>query len=337
MQKPMAFRLYLVALALSLYVLQSASMGFTAPLAPVKPLQLHQAAAPALSSMPGSMKFSQGMPGTIVLGCAILSGLSHRASSKVGACRSARRVKYAMSRASSNNDVGVILLSGGVGKRMGAKIPKQYLKLLNLEIVLHSLDTFLECNVAEIAIVCAEEWQSIFKDHLARKDKVKPVIKFTGGGKERQDSVQNGLAELTVEYAAVHDGARPLVTKEEVEKVFEDARKYGAALLAVQTKATIKQASSGPDGEPMVADTPNRKTMWEAHTPQVIRSDLLRKGFQSAIEKSLEVTDDVSLVEHLGEPVKLTEGEYTNLKVTTPEDMSVAETILKERGFIPPA
>jgi len=217
---------------------------------------------------------------------------------------------------------------------MGAKIPKQYLKLLGLEIVLHALDTFLECDVAEIAIVCAEEWQHVFKDHLAKKGSVKPVVKFTGGGKERQDSVRNGLAEITASLVAVHDGARPLVTKEEFERVVADARKHGAALLAVPTKATIKQAAAG-DGDAMVAATPNRKLLWEAHTPQVIQADLLRRGFENAAEKGLEVTDDVSLIEFLDEPVKLTEGEYTNIKVTTPEDIAVAETILKERGFVP--
>lgn len=230
------------------------------------------------------------------------------------------------------SDVGVVLLSGGVGKRMGAKIPKQYLKLLGLEIVLHSLDTFLECDIAEIVVVCAPEYQSLFLEHVAKR-KAGFVLKFAEGGKERQDSVQNGLAQITSEFVAIHDGARPLVTRQEVEKVIADARNYGAALLAVQTKATVKQAVAGPNNEAMVQSTPNRKFLWEAHTPQVIRSELLRKGFSNAAEKSLEVTDDVSLVEQLGEPVKITEGEYTNIKVTTPEDMAVAEAILKERGY----
>ena len=232
----------------------------------------------------------------------------------------------------AGSDVGVVLLSAGVGKRMGAKIPKQYIKLLGLEIALHSLDTFLDCDVAEIVIVCAEEWQYIFKEHLEKRG-ASCALKFTGGGKERQDSVQNGLAEITVPLVAIHDAARPLVTKEEMEKVVADAREHGAALLAVPTKATIKQAVA--KDEPFVAATPKRKLLWEAHTPQVIQAELLRKGFQKAEEEGSEVTDDVSLVELLGEKVKLTEGEYTNIKVTTPEDIAVAETILKERGFKP--
>ncbi|OLP78485.1 2-C-methyl-D-erythritol 4-phosphate cytidylyltransferase, chloroplastic [Symbiodinium microadriaticum] len=218
---------------------------------------------------------------------------------------------------------------------MGASIPKQYIKLMGLEIALHSLDTFLACDVAEIVIVCAEEWQHIFKDHLEKVGPTEVDVKFTTGGKERQDSVNNGLAKIDAPIVAIHDGARPLVTKEEVERVVADAREHGAALLAVRTKATIKQAVG--ESDTFVESTPKRKLLWEAHTPQVIRSELLRKGFEKAEKEGLDVTDDVSLVEQLGEKVKLTEGEYTNIKVTTPEDIAVAETILKERGFVAPA
>jgi len=230
--------------------------------------------------------------------------------------------------------VGVVLLSSGKGSRMGADIPKQYLKLLGLEIALHSLDTFLRCpSIAEIVIVCAETWRSVFDNHLASCGKSLPFIKYASGGAERQDSVKNGLALVSSEFAAVHDAARPLVTEEEVEKVITDAKQYGAALLAVQTKATIKQSVAG---EALVGTTPDRNTLWEAHTPQVIRTDLLHEGFKNAALENLAVTDDVSLVESMGMPVKLTEGEYTNIKVTTPEDMQVAEAILKSRGFVPP-
>eukprot|EP00408_Alexandrium_pacificum_P015748 CAMPEP_0171182690 /NCGR_PEP_ID=MMETSP0790-20130122/14898_1 /TAXON_ID=2925 /ORGANISM="Alexandrium catenella, Strain OF101" /LENGTH=251 /DNA_ID=CAMNT_0011647653 /DNA_START=1 /DNA_END=753 /DNA_ORIENTATION=+ len=189
-----------------------------------------------------------------------------------------------------------------------------------------------ECEVAEIVIVVSEEYRHIFEDHVAKRGGA-PTIKYASGGKERQNSVENGLAEITSEYVAVHDAARPLVTPAEVEKVVGDAKKYGAALLAVQTKATIKEAVAGDAEDKMVSKTPDRELLWEAHTPQVIRSDLLRDGFSNATKLNLAVTDDVSVVEALGEPVKLTQGEYTNIKVTTPEDIAVAETILRGRGF----
>lgn len=230
-----------------------------------------------------------------------------------------------------------MLLSAGMGKRMGAGFPKQYIKLLGREIALHSLEAFLDADVREIVIVCAKEYRHVFQEYLAKRGRVRPVIKFAEGGAERQDSVCNGLAELTTEFAAVHDSARPLVTRAEINQVIADARLHGAALLGVRTKATIKQAHKSEAGDPLVARTPDRSTLWEAHTPQVVRCDLLRRGFDNAKKHRLAVTDDVSLVEFLGEPVKLTEGEYTNIKVTTPEDIAVAETILRGRGFAAPA
>lgn len=273
---------------------------------------------------------SQRFPSALVTGCFLAAAAT--SATTLSARRSEKRQQKVACAASE--DVGVVLLSGGVGKRMGAGIPKQYIKLMGLEIALHSLDTFLDCDVSEIVIVCAEEWQHVFKDHLEKRGALNCELKFTGGGKERQGSVRNGLAKITTPIVAIHDSARPLVTKAEMEKVVADAAEYGAALLAVPTKATIKQAVATDDN--FVAATPKRKLLWEAHTPQVIRSDLLRKGFEKAEKEDLEVTDDVSLVELLGEKVKLTEGEYTNIKVTTPEDIAVAETILKERGFVSP-
>jgi len=229
-------------------------------------------------------------------------------------------------------DVGVILLSAGMGKRMGVNFPKQYMKLSGREIALRSLDVFLDCDdVAEIVIVCADDYRTIFEEHLAGCSNVRPVIKYASGGKERQDSVYSGLACITSEFVAVHDSARPLVTKAEVERVISDARAVGAAVLAVPTKATIKQAVVGGERDGMVATTPNRKTLWEAHTPQVVRTSLLRRGFSFAMERGLDVTDDVSVVELLGEPVRITEGQYTNIKVTTPEDIEIAESILSHR------
>jgi len=229
--------------------------------------------------------------------------------------------------------VGVILLSAGSGKRMGASIPKQYLKLLGREIALRSLDIFLDADVSQITIVCADEWRPLFQAHLEARGPVRPRISYAAGGAERQDSVYNGLVTMGTEFVAVHDSARPLVTRAEVDRVVADAREHGAAVLAVHPKATIKQQAFDAGGGPqMVGATPDRGALWEAHTPQVVRADLLRRGFERARAGGLAVTDDVSLVEALGEPVKLTEGEYTNLKVTTPEDIVIAETILRKRG-----
>merc|ERR1712151_425584 len=129
------------------------------------------------------------------------------------------------------------------------------------EIALRSLEVFLSCSrISEIVIVVADEWRSVFEEYIASRGGSPPPIKYASGGAERQDSVNNGLAQITSEFVAIHDAARPLVTAEEVEKVIGDAQKYGAALLAVQTKATIKQAVDGEESDVLVSLTPDRET-----------------------------------------------------------------------------
>ena len=168
-------------------------------------------------------------------------------------------------------------------------------------------------------------------------DKYAGQLAFANPGEERQGSVENGLSKLvelagdSCKYVAVHDSARPLVTIKEVCDVVSDAKEHGAAVLGVPCKATIKESEDGS----MVLRTIPRARLWEVHTPQVIKIDTLQRGFAKVEAENLEVTDDVSIVEQLGEPVKLTLGEYTNLKITTPEDMNLAISILDERKMQP--
>lgn len=223
--------------------------------------------------------------------------------------------------------VSVILLAGGKGKRMGASMPKQYLPLLGQPIALYSFRIFsLMSEVKEIVVVCDPSYRDIFEE---AQNSVTVYLKFASPGKERQDSVFNGLQEVDqmTELVCVHDSARPLVLTNDVKKVLNDARVHGAAVLGVPVKATIKEASS----DNFVTRTLNRQTLWEMHTPQVIKPSLLRKGFEVVYREGLEVTDDVSIVEHLKHPVYITEGSYTNIKVTTPDDLLLAERILNQR------
>lgn len=220
--------------------------------------------------------------------------------------------------------VSVILLAGGKGKRMGVNMPKQYLPLIGQPIALYSFFTFYKMKeVKEIVVVCDPSYKDVFED---ASDGMSVELKFGKPGKERQDSVFNGLQEIDgcSELVCIHDSARPLVSASDIEKVFKDACLYGAAVLGVPAKATIKQANS----ESFVVKTLDRKTLWEMQTPQVMKPDLLRKGFEFVNRNKLEVTDDVSIVEHLKHPVYITEGSYTNIKVTTPDDLLLAERIL---------
>uniref|UniRef100_A0A0E0CBA4 2-C-methyl-D-erythritol 4-phosphate cytidylyltransferase, chloroplastic n=1 Tax=Oryza meridionalis TaxID=40149 RepID=A0A0E0CBA4_9ORYZ len=250
-----------------------------------------------------------------------------RHARKWGSVVSAAKAHGAQGEAVKERSVSVVLLSGGQGKRMGASMPKQYLPLLGLPIALHSLKTFCQLKeVKEVVVVCDPDYKDIFEGSI---ENVQMPIKFALPGKERQDSVYNGLQEIDgdSELVCVHDSARPLVSSEDVKKVLEDAIVHGAAVLGVPVKATIKEA----DSNSFVVKTLDRKTLWEMQTPQVMRPSLLRDGFELVKRDGLEVTDDVSIVEYLKHPVYITEGSYTNIKVTTPDDLLLAERLMNEK------
>jgi len=239
-----------------------------------------------------------------------------------------------------------VLLAGGSGSRMKANMPKQFLTLRGSPVLHYSLDMFLNKLPAFaesqglrgppiVVLVMDPIYQP---DYQPIVDKYQGKLAFANPGIERQGSVENGLAkviELTTSttttpctHVAIHDSARPLVTIPEISAVISDAQTHGAAVLGVPCKATIKESADGLT----VLRTIPRARLWEVHTPQVVEIDTLRRGFEKVREEDLEVTDDVSIVEALGETVKLTLGEYTNLKITTPEDMDVAKAILEDRG-----
>jgi len=225
------------------------------------------------------------------------------------------------------SSVSLVLLAGGVGKRMGANMPKQYLPLLGTPIALYSLKKFAQMEeIGEIIVVCDPSYRDIFEGCAVPKP-----VKFALPGKERQDSVFNGLSAVRdgAALAAIHDSARPLVSLGDSRRCFADAMEHGAAVLAVKCKATVKEANA----DLSIARTLDRSKLWEMQTPQVIKPELLREGFKLVNEKGLEVTDDVSIVEHLGKRVQITEGSYFNIKVTTPEDMFIAERLLSEQSL----
>lgn len=245
--------------------------------------------------------------------------------------------------------VGFVLLAGGTGSRMKANMPKQFLELKGSPVLYHSLNLFLETlpkfakeqglnGPPMVVLVMDPLYQP---DYQPIVDKYSDRLAFANPGVERQGSVQNGVTKLqslslsststfSCTHVAIHDSARPLVTIDEISNVVRDAQTHGAAVLGVPCKATIKESE---DGSTVLRTIP-RARLWEVHTPQVIELDLLCRGFQKVEEDDLEVTDDVSIIEAMGETVKLTLGEYTNLKITTPEDMDVAGAILDDRGDI---
>lgn len=223
-----------------------------------------------------------------------------------------------------------IVLAAGQGKRMGSVVPKQFLELDGKPLLFYSLECFEQSElISEIILVAGKDaipfcWKIV--DHFGFQ-KVKYVVP---GGKERYDSVYEGLKACgDCDIVFIHDGARPFPDAGMLERTFEAADMYGACVAAVPSKDTMKQGT--PDG--LVERTLDRSTLWNVQTPQVFRYDLIMEAHQKIRKGSIEgVTDDSMIVETLGIcPVKLVMGSYDNIKVTTPEDLVIAENILKRR------
>ncbi|KAH1200530.1 2-C-methyl-D-erythritol 4-phosphate cytidylyltransferase, chloroplastic [Glycine max] len=292
------------------------AIGFGAPPSPL-PFHLRLASSPSPLAFPIIHKFQNAGKSVITI-----CSKKNAKSRVVTLCSAPVQVDMQEQEVSDitlrERSVSVVLLAGGQGKRMGASMPKQYLPLFGQPIALYSFHTFFHLvQVKEIIVVCDPSYKDIFED---AKGDYQAELKFALPGKERQDSAVDPNSELV----CIHDSARPLVLSADVKKVLKDGLLNGAAVLGVPVKATIKEANR----ESFVVKTLDRKTLWEMQTPQVIKPELLRKGFELVNREGLEVTDDVSIVEHLKHPVYITQGSYTNIKVTTPDDMLLAERIL---------
>jgi len=218
--------------------------------------------------------------------------------------------------------VGAIVVAAGESRRMG-DVDKIFTELGGRPLVLHSLDILQGCHsVTDIVLVTSQgrlsEAMALVASHSLPK-----VRAVCAGGKRRQDSVQNGLEALSdCDWIIVQDGARPFIQRHMVEFGLLEARRTGAAVAAVPVKDTIKTA----DAQGYVLTTVPRDGLWIIQTPQVFRRDLLQQAHHEVID---EVTDDAAMVERIGGEVKVFAGSYSNIKITTPEDLPVAEAILR--------
>ncbi|GAA0866370.1 2-C-methyl-D-erythritol 4-phosphate cytidylyltransferase [Paraclostridium tenue] len=223
---------------------------------------------------------------------------------------------------------GVIIVAAGTGSRMKKDINKQFIKLNDKEIIAHTIDKFYNNdNIDDIVVVIKEEEEKYFIDNVINKYGFDD-IKIAYGGNERQDSVYNGIKKLNnnCDVILVHDGARPFVTGDIIENSIEEAKKYNAVVVGVKVKDTIKIVSE--DGS--IIDTPDRRYLWSVQTPQVFKCDIITKAYEDAYNKNYYGTDDAMLVERIGYNVKMVEGSYDNIKITTPEDLKFGEQILKK-------
>jgi 2-C-methyl-D-erythritol 4-phosphate cytidylyltransferase len=204
---------------------------------------------------------------------------------------------------------------------MGGRVSKQFLRINDRPLLAYTLDPFQKHPlIDDIILVTREEDIPFCWEEIVQKEGFSKVSQVVAGGQERQDSVYQGLLALDKEtdWVVIHDGARPMISWKTINAVLEAAVEKGAAIVGVPAKDTIKLVN--PDLT--VQDTPPRELLWHIQTPQVFRKTLVLKAYQEAIAHGWQGTDDASLVEKLGVPVYVVQGEYTNIKITTPEDFA---------------
>ena len=223
-----------------------------------------------------------------------------------------------------------IVLAAGQGKRMNSRIQKQFMEIDHRPVLYYSLECFQKSPlIQDIILVTGEEMISYCKKEIVERYNFTKVTKVIAGGKERYDSVYQGLLAFEdCDYVFIHDGARPFVTEAMLERGVFGVQETGACAIGMPSKDTIKIS----DKEGFVQSTPDRSRVWSVQTPQIFAYSLIRSAHESLRRKDMTgVTDDAMVVEQeSGVRIRLVEGSYQNIKITTPEDLDIAETFLKK-------
>ena len=217
--------------------------------------------------------------------------------------------------------IGLIFLAGGKGSRFGGPKPKQFIELMKKPLALYSLETLLNLPlIRECVIVCEEEFQSMFNPYASS------ITAFAKPGSERQFSMMSGFEKLRgpCSHVIIHDAARPLIAIEDANKLILEGSSFPAATLATPIHSTIKLANT----HACVISTLDRTQLWDIQTPQLLQYPLLQEGIKQLSSHPFPVTDDVSIAEHLGYPVKLVSGNPSNIKITEPFDFHFASFYL---------
>ena len=228
-----------------------------------------------------------------------------------------------------------IILAAGSGSRMKADLPKQYMKLGDKPLIYYSLHAFETSSIDEVILVVGQDEIDYNRTHIIEKYNFTKIKKIVAGGPERYLSVYNGLKAIdSADYVLIHDGARPFVTPFLINNVLNQVQRYKACLVGVPSKDTIKLA----DEKQMISQTPNRDYVWVIQTPQAFSYALIMEAYDKVINKlnesgktNINITDDAMVVEYTtNHPIKLVEGSYSNIKITTPEDIVIGNAMIHE-------
>lgn len=229
-----------------------------------------------------------------------------------------------------NNYVTALIAAAGMGNRMQSKVNKPYISLKDRPVLAWTIEKFEKSSlIDEIIIIAQKDEIDYCIEEVVNKYNFKKVTKVIEGGKERQDSVYKGILALNEKTDIVlsHDGARPFVSIDLIEKTIKEIESNDGAILGVPVTDTIKEVKKSTT---VVKETPIRSRLWAAQTPQTFKKDVLIKAYEKAIKDNFLGTDDSSLVERIGGEVSIVEGSYSNIKLTTPEDLILAKSLIKE-------
>ncbi|MBI3333625.1 MAG: 2-C-methyl-D-erythritol 4-phosphate cytidylyltransferase [Candidatus Omnitrophica bacterium] len=223
--------------------------------------------------------------------------------------------------------VAAIVASGGTGRRLGSRRRKPFVPIGRRPIIAWTLKAMENSPAVDEVILVIHRGDVSAARRLIRKEGFKKVSRVVAGGATRMSSVFRGLGALSprVKWVLVHDGARPLASPDLFERTLKAARRSGAAIAAVPVVPTVKEARGG-----WVKRTLDRKLLWAVQTPQAFRRDLLLRAHRAGIRRNLKATDDAALIEAIGGRVRIVKGSFRNIKVTTPEDLVVAEALLEK-------
>ena len=221
-----------------------------------------------------------------------------------------------------------IILAAGKGNRMKSGINKQYINLKGRPILSYTLEVFFSCDSIEEIIAVINPKDEEYFNAVLNEFELNKSVKMVFGGDERQQSVQKGLERIgdSADIIVIHDGARPFITCKMIEDCIAGAKRYAAVTVGVPVKETIKAV----DEEGFISDTLNRESIWIAQTPQAFKRDIIVQAHTMAQIDKRTATDDAMLVEYLNYNVKMIPGEYNNIKITTKEDLIIAESIIEQ-------